>query len=168
MPADAGLLEGDGVRLLPVAPDEVDEVLRGALHGYHAGRAWPHADTGPALAFTAMGGQTWLVVDETGAVVGELGTKAPPEETGAVEIGYGLAAPSRGHGLGTRAVATLLAWLDAQPEISLVVARVDAANEPSLRLLERLGFTCTDAPDDGERRYERRPPVDGRKPDMRW
>jgi GNAT superfamily N-acetyltransferase len=155
-PAEPSELSGAGVRLLPVSPTEVDDLLRGELHGFHAGRGWPHADTGPALAFTALGGLTWLVIDGDGAVVGEVGTKAAPDETGAVEIGYGLAGPSRGRGLGSRAVAALLSWLESQADIHTVVARVERANEPSWRLLERLGFSLAN-PDSGtgERRYER-------------
>lgn len=149
------MLIGDGVRLVPVPADTVDEVLRDGLPDHAAGRGWPHADTGPALAFATMGGLTWLVVDADGAIVGEAGTKTPPDDSGAVEIGYGLAGPSRGHGLGTRAVAALLAWLDEQPDVRLVVARVDPANEPSWRLLERLGFQAVEGLMDGERTYER-------------
>lgn len=160
MPAEPTLLIGDGVRLQPVSPVDVDDALHGALHGFTAGRGWPHADTGPALAFTDMGGLAWLVIDADGAVVGEVGTKAPPDGTGTVEIGYGLAGPSRGHGLGSRAVAALLRWLDEQPDIHRVVARVDPANEPSWRLLERLGFHVgahpgTGPSDERERLYER-------------
>jgi GNAT superfamily N-acetyltransferase len=160
---------GDRVRLLPVTAAEVDEVLQGALHGHRPGRGWPHAATGPALAFTTTGGLTWLVVDADGAVIGEVGTKAPPDGSGTVEIGYGLAGPSRGQGLGSAAVATLLAWLDEQPDIRRVVARVEAANEPSWRLLERLGFHATDLPaGERERTYARPTPVDGDPGDMGW
>lgn len=158
MPAEPSLLEGDGIQLLPVSPGEVDEVLHGELHGRHAGRGWPHAATGPALSFTSTGGLTWLVVDPTGAVVGEVGIKAPPDASGSVELGYGLAGPSRGRGIGTRAVAALLAWLDRQVDVRRVVARVDPANEPSWRLLERLGFRSSElAAEDGQRGYERLP-----------
>jgi RimJ/RimL family protein N-acetyltransferase len=139
-----------------VSPDAVDAVLHDGLHGHRPGRGWPHADTGPALAFTATGGLTWLVVDAAGAVVGEVGTKAPPDGTGTVEIGYGLAGPSRGQGLGSRAVATLLRWLDDQPDIHRVVAHVDPGNEPSCRLLERLGFRAGEqAAGEREREYVR-------------
>jgi GNAT superfamily N-acetyltransferase len=172
LPAEPAVIDGDGVRLLPVAPDAVDEVIQGGPDGHPAGRGWPHRDTGPALAFTAMGGLTWLVVDRDGLVVGEAGTKSPPDDTGTVEIGYGLAGPSRGHGLGTRAVATLLSWLDRQPDIHRVIARVDPANEPSWRLLERLGFLpeqdAPGRPASGERTYERLTPVDSPRGEMRW
>ncbi len=87
-----------------------------------------------------------------GIVVGELGTKAPPDEAGVVEIGYGLAAPSRGRGLGTRAVRLLVAMLLARPDVTAVAAEVAIDNLASKRLLERLGFRLI-ARGDGHLRY---------------
>lgn len=134
-------IAGDNVLLVPVAAGRVAAILAGELDGRHAGRGWPHDDTPHALAFAEQyGGLTWLVVDADDAVVGELGTKAPPDETGRVEIGYGLAAPSRGRGIGTRAVMALVGWLRAQPQITVIEARVLPTNTPSVSLLRRLGF----------------------------
>jgi len=134
-------ITGEDVLLVPVAADRVAAILAGELDGRVAGRGWPHDDTPHALAFAEQyGGLTWLVVDGDGAVVGELGTKAPPDASGRVEIGYGLAAPSRGRGLGTRAVVALVEWLRAQPEISVIEARVLPTNTASVSLLRRLGF----------------------------
>lgn len=133
------LLRGEGVTLVPVAPGVGLDQLDRLTGGRSSGRGWPHADTAAGLAFLAAGGWTWLVVDETGSVVGECGTKTPPID-GTVEIGYGLAAPSRGQGLGTRAVRTLTDWLLARPEVRRVLAYVVEDNLASRRLLERLGF----------------------------
>ncbi|HET7530783.1 MAG TPA: GNAT family N-acetyltransferase [Mycobacteriales bacterium] len=130
---------GDGVTLVPVPSgaglDDVDRLTGGRSPG----AGWPHADTAVALTFTAAGGETWLVVDADGHVVGECGTKAPPLD-GTVEIGYGLAAASRGRGLGARAVQTLLAELSRRPDVRSVVANVAVDNLASRRLLERQGF----------------------------
>jgi GNAT superfamily N-acetyltransferase len=137
--ADTEIVRGDRVTLIPV-PAGVDLDALGTLTGGRtAGRGWPHADTGAGLAFTAAGGSTWLIADADDAVVGECGTKLPPQ-AGVVEIGYGLAGPSRGRGLGTRAVGALVDWLAAQPDIDRVLAFVAMDNLASRRLLERLGF----------------------------
>ena len=145
------------VTLVALPPDRVDPVLTGdfaglAVDGLRAGRGWPHDDTPHALAFTHTGGQTWLVVDNGGAVIGELGTKAPPTSDGRVEIGYGLAAPSRGRGLGTAAVRLLVDALRRQPQIAVLEADVVYDNLASQRLLERLGFEYVSR-DHGELRY---------------
>ncbi len=70
-----------------------------------------------------------------GEVVGDCGWTGPPDEDGAVEIGYGLAAAVRRQGLGTEAVAVLAAWAEQQPGVRLVTAEVLPGNEASLRLL---------------------------------
>ena len=84
----------------------------------------------------------WLVVDGS-RVVGEVGLTGGVDERGDQEVGYGLAAPSRGQGLGTEAVALLCAWAEQQPGVRRVVAEVLVGNEPSQRLLARLSFTRT-------------------------
>jgi RimJ/RimL family protein N-acetyltransferase len=151
-PAD---LVGPGVTLVPVRAGQVDEVLAGGLGERSAGRGWPHADTPHALAFVRSGGRTWLVADETGAIVGECGTKAPPDASGTVEIGYSLATASRGRGLGTRAVALLLRVLSTDAHVRVVVAHVAVDNTASRRLLERLGFCQVGTDGEDEVRYER-------------
>jgi GNAT superfamily N-acetyltransferase len=138
---DAELLRGEDVTLVPVPAGADLDALDRLTGGRAVGRGWPHADTGAGLGFVAIGGWTWLVVDGDGRIVGECGTKAPPQD-GVVEIGYGLAPPSRGAGLGTRAVRTLLGWLAVQPDIDQVVAHVAIGNLASVRLLERLGFAA--------------------------
>lgn len=137
--ADAELVRGDGVTLVPVPAGAGLDALEELTGGRPCGRGWPHPDTGAGLAFIASGGWTWLIVDGDGAIVGECGTKTPPW-AGSVEIGYGLAGPSRGQGLGTRAVRALVGWLANRPDVHQVIAYVDQDNLASRRLLERLGF----------------------------
>jgi RimJ/RimL family protein N-acetyltransferase len=115
-----------------------------AAVGLRAGGGWPHEDTPDALRPLAEHGAagdagTWLVV-VGGQVVGDCGWFGPPDEAGVVAIGYGLAVPARGQGLGTETVAVLAAWAEQQPGVRLVTAEVLPGNEPSLRLLARLGF----------------------------
>jgi RimJ/RimL family protein N-acetyltransferase len=143
-------LSGPTLTLVPVPFDVAVDVAAGrvpdlAPHGLTAAPGWPHADTPDALRPLAEHGApgdggTWLVVHE-GAVVGDCGWFGPPDDEGAVEIGYGLAASARRQGLGTEAVAVLAAWAEQQPGVRLVSAEVLVGNEASLRLLARLGFT---------------------------
>ncbi|HET6816143.1 MAG TPA: GNAT family N-acetyltransferase [Mycobacteriales bacterium] len=150
------LIRGDRVTLVPVPPGADLERLDALTGGRAVGRGWPHADTAAGLSFMASGGWAWLIVDGDGIVVGECGTKTPPAD-GGVEIGYGLAGPSRGRGLGTRAVRALTEWLIARPSIERVVAFVAKDNVPSRRLLEQLGFTVSRV-EDGELVYVRNRP----------
>ena len=104
---------------------------------------WPHDDTFDALRPLADHpehdrGGTFLVVED-GTVVGECGWFGPPDDDGLVRIGYGLARSVRGRGVGTEAVRQLLGWIGAQGAVT-VRAEVLPGNDPSLRLLARLGF----------------------------
>jgi RimJ/RimL family protein N-acetyltransferase len=131
----------------PAAPPTAPDALRAALAplGLVAGDGWPHPDTADALrpqaehAGPGDPADVWLVVDGD-RVVGECGLAAGLDADGDQEIGYGLAAPSRRQGLGTEAVAVLCAWVERQPGVRRVVAEVLVGNEPSRRLLARLGF----------------------------
>lgn len=154
MTTEPTTIDGAGVTLVPVRPGQAAALLGGDLDGRTAGVGWPHDDTEPALGFADSGGLTWLIVDADGLVVGELGTKTGPDATGTVEIGYGLAAPSRGRGLGTRSVAALLGWLGRQDDVRRVVANVAVGNVASHRLLARLGFRSTGEGGSAEISYE--------------
>lgn len=145
------------MRLEPLDLDGRDAVLGGdlsGLGGLAAAPGWPHEDTAPGLSFLDSGGAAFLIIDDDGRVAGECGTKTRPTSAGVVEIGYGLAAPSRGHGLGAAAVAALVSWLGARGDVTRIDAEVHVANIASQRLLERLGFTMTDARSGPYRRYE--------------
>lgn len=145
-------LHGERVTLHPVSYDVARAVLRGsapelraALGPLEPGPGWPHTDTPDALRPLAEHGGPgqdggWLVVVD-GRVVGDCGWLGGPGPDGDCEVGYGLAAPARGQGLGLEAVAVLVAWAEQQPGVRRVVADVLPGNEPSLRLLARLGFT---------------------------
>jgi RimJ/RimL family protein N-acetyltransferase len=135
------------VRLVPCPVDLARAVVAGDLSGVVAGRGWPHADTLDALrpyAEHGAGDGPFLVVLDSGEVVGDCGWYAPPGADGEVEIGYGLAAPYRGQGIGTDAVRALVAWVSEQPGVRRIVAETDATNTASRRLLERLGFTLAE------------------------
>jgi len=74
-----------------------------------------------------------------GLAVGGLGFFGPPDEAGAVEVGYGLVESARGVGLATEA---LLAALSTAAEHRALSASADTeiANLASRRVLEKAGF----------------------------
>lgn len=81
-----------------------------------------------------------VTVRDTGTVVGGCGFLGPPDSTGAVEIGYGLAPSHRGQGIATEAVVGLVKETWKDPRVKLVIAFTDADNEPSQAVLRRAGF----------------------------
>lgn len=83
----------------------------------------------------------WLLLRRADRVaVGTADFKAPPDETGCVEIGYGLGIVHRGRGYMTEAVSALCAWAREQPEVRHIAAETEAYNAASRRVLARCGF----------------------------
>ncbi|PNY80999.1 GNAT family N-acetyltransferase [Deinococcus koreensis] len=85
--------------------------------------------------------------------IGQIGTHAPPDDTGAVEIGYGLSPSARGRGYATEAVGALVQHLHGQERIRTVTAQTALGNRASERVLEKLGFVQTGlgwSPEDGD------------------
>ncbi|UNS96769.1 GNAT family N-acetyltransferase [Streptomyces tubbatahanensis] len=122
----------DGTRLAHWAhdfPADGDRVIAGFL-GEHP--AWRGAH-----------GHRLVVERESGLVVGSIGLFWPPSE-GAVEIGYGIVASRRGRGYAPEAVRALAGFAFTAPEVHTVCARVEGANSPSVRVLEKAGFSRWD------------------------
>ena len=64
-------------------------------------------------------------------------------ERGYGEIGYWTAAPARGRGAATRAVALLRDWAHAELGLSEIEILAHRDNRPSQRVAERAGFADT-------------------------
>lgn len=133
--------------LEPVSRVTAQAVLEGDLSSVRAGEGWPHADTLDGLGMAVRGGHDpgWFVILD-GLVIGDCGTHGDPDDAGDVELGYGLAAPYRGHGYGGEVVVALSRWLLGRPGVRRVVARqVLEDNLASRRALERAGFELESA-----------------------
>jgi RimJ/RimL family protein N-acetyltransferase len=85
-------------------------------------------------------------------VIGDIGFHGPPDDSGTVEIGYGIVEQYRGRGLmGESAVAICgLAW--SRPRVTRIIARTDEGNGPSAGVLRHAGFR-EDGVADGMRRF---------------
>jgi [ribosomal protein S5]-alanine N-acetyltransferase len=95
--------------------------------------------------FEAFGMWYFLLRGETAAertVIGNGGFKGPPTEAGRVEIGYSLLEGYQGRGLATEAVRGLIGWAFGRPDVRIVAAQTLPSLAPSIRLLERSGFTA--------------------------
>ena len=118
-----------------------------ALAPLRAAPGWPHADSMDGIRVSIGDAKndedTPLLAVLDGEVIGEGGWKGGLSPDGVAEIGYGLAVPYRGLGLGTQLVGLLTAWVLDQPGATRVVAEVLADNLPSRRALERNGYVLT-------------------------
>ena len=75
-----------------------------------------------------------------GEIVGTVTAFNLSRTMGYTEIGYMIGARHHGRGIGTRAVKLLVDRLFGQTDLHRIFATVSVHNEPSIRLLERLGF----------------------------
>jgi len=143
------------LRLEPLTAETARAILAGDLSGLAAADGWPHEDTADGLTMAVKAGYPpgWLVT-AGGTVIGDCGTHGPVDEAGVIEIGYGLAAPSRGQGYGSEAVLAVTEWLLSQPEVRQVQAHTLTDNMPSRRVLEKAGFRYLGL-DEGEALYQR-------------
>jgi len=90
----------------------------------------------------------------TDRLIGTVGVMEVDRAAGYCEIGYWTAAPARGRGLTSRAVALVRDWAHAELGATTVELLPHGDNLPSQRVAERAGFTDT-----GElRRVPRMPP----------
>ncbi len=81
----------------------------------------------------------WFIERKDGSYVGDLCFKGFQSD-GSVEIGYGIAKESQGHGYATEAVGAAAAWALKQPGVCRVDAETEPANTASQRVLEKCGF----------------------------
>lgn len=80
-----------------------------------------------------------LAVEHNGGTVGDLALHISAEGHVA-QVGYTFAAAHHGRGFATEALGGLVDALFGATDVHRVVAHLDPANTPSLRVLERLGF----------------------------
>jgi [ribosomal protein S5]-alanine N-acetyltransferase len=66
--------------------------------------------------------------------------KQDPE---AVELGYTIFEPHRGHGYATEAAQALMDWAETEKGIHRFIASVAPTNDPSLAIVKKLGFVQT-------------------------
>lgn len=129
------------LELEPVSVALAEAVVTGDLLGVRSAPGWPHDGTERGLRNALRNGRApgWFVVLD-GEAIGDCGLHGDPNADGEVEIGFGLAAPFRGHGYGEELVIGLVVWLSAQEGIRRIIARTTPDNIGSRRVLERAGF----------------------------
>jgi ribosomal-protein-alanine N-acetyltransferase len=93
-----------------------------------------------------------VVHRECRAVIGNATFKGPPDQTGMVEIGYGIVPAFEGHGYATEVAAALVAFAFDSGLVRVVRAHTRPESRASMRVLAKCGFQRIDEvvdPDDG-------------------
>lgn len=81
-----------------------------------------------------------VVLKETGRLIGDVVLMHRDREARQAEIGYSFSPHSGGHGYATEAAAALLELGFSQLRLHRIFGRCDARNEPSWRVMERVGM----------------------------
>ncbi len=150
MPAAVVTLRLTSNRFVAPVPTAVDGDGRPALPPAHVSFTpeWPGEAIAsfPELqrrhaadpAYQEWGG---IMIDRERLIaVGQMGVKAPPDQTGTVEIGYGVNQSLRGRGYATELARAFATWLLEQPSVRQVTAECLVDNHASARVLQTAGF----------------------------
>lgn len=141
----------DGViQLVEVTPAQANELAEGRCP-LPCVPDYPHSDSMAAARLMRDGlqidnwvpgyGMYLIVGCADGLVLGDVGFSAPPDERGALELGYGLAASARGKGYASRGVRLLCAAAFENSGVSTIIAQTSDDNPASIAVLERCGFS---------------------------
>jgi ribosomal-protein-alanine N-acetyltransferase len=157
------------LRLRPLAPDEMRELLEGRpLPGQTWAEGYPLDGTLVAVAMQQelvdaaidRGGfcHYQVMLSDEDVVIGDVGFHAPPDELGEVSVGFGIVPAARRRGYAVEALQAVLDWALGRSEVRSVHADTDLVNLASQRVL--LGAGMRVVADEGDRKvYEisRRP-----------
>jgi RimJ/RimL family protein N-acetyltransferase len=144
------------VDLRPLPADESEAILAGERGRFRWSAGYPTPGDVETAGWPASGDPRFaplqIVERSSGLAVGGIGCHGAPI-AGVVEVGHGLAPEAQGRGLAAAALAALVEFLEAQPEVTTIIAHADAA--ASARVLARCGFHLDPSPVDGRARWVR-------------
>jgi RimJ/RimL family protein N-acetyltransferase len=173
MASEVPAITSERLELVSLSVGSIEALLGGSSE-LNVPAGWPDAHD---ARFLRMRGeqlreepavQEWLaravvLRTEERPVIGLAGFHGPPginekHDPAAVELGYRIFPPYRRRGFATEVVRALMDWASATHGITRFVASVAPDNEPSLAIVQRLGFVETgrhwDDPDGPELEFE--------------
>ena len=99
-----------------------------------------------------------ITLKGTETFVGSIGFKGSANESGEVEIGYGIEEEHRRKGYGLEAVNAMMEWAFQNEKVYYIMAETLADNTASQGLLEKAGFTPTGTIGEEGPRFEKEKP----------
>ena len=146
-------METDRLRLRRLSPGDAEFVLRllnepsfiqniGDRGVRNADDARAYILNGPVASYEKHGFGLWLVEEkESGEPVGICGLlKRDALED--VDLGYALVPEHWSKGYASESASAVMAYARAKLGLGRILAIVDAGNQGSIRLLEKIGFEC--------------------------
>ena len=158
------VISSDRLELILLSPQAIEALLANrradAEHELDAAipEGWPDEHDGRFLRYRLKQverepqAEPWLVRavilrEPVRTMIGHAGFHGPPGTNGkkdpeAVELGYTIFEPHRGHGYATEAAQALMDWA-SERGIPRFIASVSPTNAPSLAIVNKLGFVQT-------------------------
>jgi [ribosomal protein S5]-alanine N-acetyltransferase len=159
------MISSERLELILLSPQAVEALLEGRRADAEREldaripETWPDEHDARFLRYRqrqlerAPQAEPWLVRavilrDPVRTMVGHAGFHGQPGVNGkqdpeAVELGYTIFEPHRGHGYATEAARALMDWAAAEKGIRRFIASVAPTNAPSLAIVKKLGFVQT-------------------------
>ena len=91
----------------------------------------------------ASGFFAWYVIliqEEKRRLVGIAGVTGPPDQAGAIEVGYSVVEKFQRQGIGTEAMRALIQWVFEHRAVQMVTAQTFPELRPSIKVMERCGM----------------------------
>lgn len=82
-----------------------------------------------------------MFLKNTDERVGQMSFHLPPDENGMIEVGLDVEEMYRRNGFATEALKTFWLWACDQPEVKILRYTVSASNHPSMRIIQKFGFS---------------------------
>ncbi len=81
-----------------------------------------------------------IIHSDTNTVIGDIGFKSGPNESGEINIGYSILSEYQGKGFATEATIGMVAWGLKQPGVEKIIATCSPDNDASIRVLQKAGL----------------------------
>jgi RimJ/RimL family protein N-acetyltransferase len=82
----------------------------------------------------------FIVLQESGEVIGSTSFHGVPDENGMIEIGLGIEEPFRNQGYAKEALSGMWRWVSSQPAVKTLRYTVSPENLPSIAVINYFGF----------------------------
>lgn len=147
-------IETDRLKMIPFTL----ELMQAAIHdkarlaqllGAEVPAEWPNPDFAEVLPFIAEDLEKnptrpiWdgLILDKAaGMLVGDMGLKGGPDETGTADMGYSIIPAYQNRGYATEMARGLITWAFGAKGLTRITAECLDDNTGSIRVLEKLGM----------------------------
>lgn len=82
----------------------------------------------------------WIVLRESGEIIGSTSFHGAPDAEGMIEIGLGIHENFRNEGFARESLQGMWAWVLKNPAVNVLRYTVSVTNEPSIKVIDYFGF----------------------------